>query len=99
MSIMSISMLIGIGVQTSPDPALQPRLNCGVSVWWQTTPASDVMPGLAIFPDSPLPLYDQPLGGKIGIASRAPNQWDILIQRGPSEPISALPNDSKEVGL
>ena len=61
-------------------------------------PAPDVMPGLAVFPDLPLPLYDQPRGRKIGITSRAPNQWDILIQRGPSEPISALPNDSKEVG-
>ena len=56
-------------------------------------------PGVVIFPDSQVPLYEQPGGNQIALVSKATDQWRLLIQKtGSQASTEANPDDLREVG-
>ena len=62
-------------------------------------PDPSALPGMVIFPDSQVPLYDQPGGKQMATVSKATDQWNLLIQKAGSQTSTqADPDDLREVG-
>ena len=62
-------------------------------------PDPSALPGMVIFPDSQVPLYEQPGGQPMAVVSKATDQWRLVIQEtGSQESAQANPDDLREVG-
>jgi hypothetical protein len=62
-------------------------------------PDPSAMPGIVLFPDSPIPLYEQPGGQPTAVVYKAADQWRLLIQEAGSQASAeASPDDLREVG-
>ena len=56
-------------------------------------------PGVVIFPDPQVPLYEDPGSKQMAVVSRATDQWRLLIQKSGSQVTTqANPDDLREVG-
>ena len=82
---------------TKPRPPTQAEL-WGIGMI-TNEPNPSALPGLAIFPDSQVPLYDQPGGKQIATVSRTTDQWRLLIQETETQTTrEANSDDLREVG-
>jgi len=82
---------------TKPRPPTQAEL-WGIGMI-TNEPDPSAAPGVVLFPDAQVSLYDQPGGQQMATASRATDQWRLLIQMAGSQTtIESNPDDLREVG-
>ncbi len=82
---------------TKPRPPTQAEL-WGIGMI-TNEPDPSALPGLIIFPDSQVPLYEQPGGQQTAVVYKATDQWRLLIQKEESQATTeANPDDLREVG-
>lgn len=82
---------------TTPRPPTQAEL-WGIGMI-TNEPDPSALPGVVIFPDSQVSLYDQPGGKQMAVVSRATDQWRLLIQKAGSQASAQTnPGDLREVG-
>jgi hypothetical protein len=71
--------------------------NWGIGIIMKET--SSLQPGMLIFPDSPIPLYNSPDGKPLGSAKADPQQWKFdLIHKGTTTEIPQKGHDLREIG-
>ena len=95
---------VDIYVDRNWRPAItKPRRPTQAELWGigmiTNEPNPSALPGLVIFPDSQVPLYEHPGGKQVAVVYRATDQWRLLIQQeGSQAKTEANPDDLREVG-